>query len=193
MKPRCSRRAAFGAFSAVFSVALLLGSSGCGGGNKNKEATADTGTKSGSLLTVQMTPYPGSAFISRTTTFRLAWTNDNPPPPSFSAALIRYKENGGSPISDTQSTTLTRQGDSYTWDLKRSSNFDLEAPAVYIVELNSGPEQIRTVYIVSSDRAAPTTASSDAGRAALQATPPLSNPTGEGDALVHEVSVGTTR
>ena len=163
----------------VFTCLVLPG---CGGGKK--EATADTGTQSGSLSTVQITPAPGGVFVSRSTTFRLAWTAANPPPPNFTAALIRYKEDGNSSSSDTQSSNLNRQGDSFVWDLKRSSNFDLESPAVYYVELTSGPEQVRVAYIVSSDRAVPISPTSPAPPA-----PPASQNGAANDALVHSVSV----
>ena len=188
MKPiYANRRAVLGAITAACAATLfVVSSSGCGGGKK-KEATADTGTQSGSLTTVQITPAPGTAYVSRSTTFRLAWTSSNPPPPSFTAALVRYKESGGSSSTDTQASTLTRQGDSFTWDLKRADNFDLEAPGVYYVELNSGPEQVRATYIVATDRSVPIASPAPASRA-VQAEPSTTN--GEGDALVHEVSVG---
>ena len=175
-----SRHAVFAALAPLFIVGLL-GINGCGGGGK-KEATADTGTQNGSLSTVQITPAPGSVFISRSTTFRLSWTAQNPPPPTFTAALIRYKESDGSSSSSAQSSNLNRQGDSFTWDLKRSDNFDLESPSVYYVELTSGPEQVRAVYVVSSDRSVSIASApaADTSRAA---------DTNGGDALVHSVSV----
>ena len=128
-------------------------STGCGGGGK-KEATAETGTQAGSVTTVEISPSPGTVFIGRSTTFQLAWTH-NAPPPTFTAVLVRYKDEDGS--GSEQRTTLTRQGDSFVWNLNRDGNYDLESPGVYYVELTSGAETYRAAYIVSRDRSVPIT------------------------------------
>lgn len=139
------------------AAAALLFVSGCGGGRSSDTSTVETGVgqNGGSLRTVQITPVPGTAFISRGTTFRLAWTPENPPPPTFEAALIRYKEaRGEEPRTlETQRTQLDRQGDSFVWELQRTDDFDLDASGVYYLQLrSSGGDEVLATYLVSSDR-----------------------------------------
>ncbi len=185
MKPRffltTRRRVVAGAATLFCAGLLLIHSTGCGGGGK-KEATAETGTQAGSVTTVEISPAPGTVFIGRSTVFQLAWTR-NAPPPTFTAVLVRYKDADGS--GSDQRTTLTRQGESYVWTLKRDGDYDLEAPGTYYVELTDGAEYYRAAYIVSRDRSVPITKTAD--------PVPSATTTGDGDTTtVHTVTVSPT-
>jgi len=154
----------------AIGVIAVLGAAiaGCGGGNKG--ATTDTGSPDGSLLNVQIWPPPGTTFISRATRFTLEWTNDEPPPPTFTAALRRYSENcddGSDSCTSTQKTVLTRQGDSYVWEVSRKDDFLLDRAGVYYLQLDSGSDEINAAYIVTSDDRAQS-ASSAAKEPAVQ-------------------------
>lgn len=152
----------------IFFASYLTG---CGG-DKAQPNQASSGSTSGSLRDVEISPYPGSAFIPKGSTFRLSWSDDAPPPPSFTVALYRYTEecdcdctsssddgtdsctssgsvDGGSSI---QATDLNRVGDSYSWELTRSDGYDLDEGGPYYIELASGDETIQSTYIVETNR-----------------------------------------
>lgn len=145
-----------GVMALVFiSVLALLttGLAGCGGTRRRGPSVANPGT-GGSLRSVQIRPTPGTTFIPRNTIFELSWTEENPPPSSFSASLRRYKEARGEEARtiETQVTELNRQGDSFIWTLRRRDNFDLDQGGVYFLELVSSGETVYATYIVTNDR-----------------------------------------
>jgi hypothetical protein len=156
MKPGSRRDAIAGILISVL-ILLMTGITGCGGTRRRGPSVANPGTN-GSLRAVQIRPTPGATFISRNTIFEFSWTEDDPPPSSFSAALRRYKEARGEEarVIETQVTELTRQGDSFIWTLKRRDNFDLDSGGVYFLELVSSGESVFATYIVSNDRSVET-------------------------------------
>jgi hypothetical protein len=136
---------------------------GCGGGGGTR-TEVDTGSPAGDLRAVQISPAPGSVYISKETTFRLSWPQRNAPA-TFTVELMRYREaRGGEERSvEGQRTRLDRQGDAFVWDLKRTDNFTLDDDGVYFLRLRSGPDEVQAAYIVAGGRAlaAPTRATGE--------------------------------
>jgi hypothetical protein len=161
-------------------VLFVAGSIGCGGTRRRGPSVANPGT-GGELRSVQIRPTPGTTFISRNTIFEFSWSEENPPPSSFSAALRRYKEARGEEdrVIETQVTELTRQGDSFIWTLKRRDNFDLDSGGVYFLELVSSGESVFATYIVSNDRSVETRSEEKA----------VSNAGGKSVGAVHTVEI----
>lgn len=117
--------------------------------------TVNTGSGSGSLSGVIISPATGSVFIAKTTAFFLSWNGATPPPAQFTVGLRRFQEaRGGEDKSDTeQVVTVTRQGNTNSWQVKRRDNFNLDTGGVYYLELTApGESTVRAAYIVSSDR-----------------------------------------
>jgi len=166
-------------------IGLVLLLVGCGGNNGHDFNTTQTGTRAGSLADMLISPAPGSAFISRDTAFTLTWSDGTTPPPEFTVSLERYTEDGDS--SSPQKTDLTREGDSYTWDLSRSNNFELDSPGVYYLDIQSGAEEVFATYIVSGERSESIGKAKAAATRANAADPPSGD-----SAFVHTVTVTTT-
>jgi hypothetical protein len=116
--------------------------------------TVNTGGN-GSLNGLFVSPDTGSVFIAKTTNFLLSWNGPTPPPAQFTVALRRFKEaRGGEDREDQeQAISVTRQGSSNTWLVKRRDNFLLDTGGVYYLEIAApGEGPARAAYIVSSDR-----------------------------------------
>lgn len=183
MGSQARQAVAAGAGIAAFALALAAAIAGCGGGSST--ASTDTGSSEGSLATVQISPPPGTTFISRSTKFYLSWDAQTPPPPSFTATLVRYSEScsdsssGDQFCSKAQKTVLTRIGSGYTWEVKRKDDYALDQGGVYYLQLDAGPEEILATYLVTSDGRA-------AQKAALSTTPTVEN-AGPDGALRHLV------
>ena len=177
MKQDISRRA-FSLVLISLLVFLATGIVGCGGTRRRTPSVANPGT-GGSLRSVQIRPTPGTTFISRNTIFELSWTEEDPPPSSFSVALRRYREARGEEDREieTQVTELNQEGDSFVWTLRRRDNFDLDVGGVYFLELVSAGETVFATYIVSNDRSVETRAAEN----------PVAHTNGKSVGTVHAV------
>ncbi len=159
-------RSCFVARAAVVVAAIsLVILAGCGAGATTKHFV-DTETPSGDLRAVQISPAPGTAYISRRTVFRLTWPQGNPPP-TFEVELQRYKEahecNDEADEATDQDqerygvgSRITRQGDALIFDLE--PNDDLDPGGIYFLHLRSAPDEFRVVYMAANDRSTPPTA-----------------------------------
>lgn len=154
----------------LIASALIMGAVGCGG-RKAAEAKVETGSESGRLATVQISPAPGDVYIPRSTTFQIAWSAENPPPAQFEAVLMRYKEARGEEdlsveAQRTEVSHVTENG--FVWSIRRTDNFDLDKGGVYYLRLTAPGESVERAFIVSRDRSrdSPANAASDAAPAA---------------------------
>ena len=135
--------------------AMALSGCGGGGGNNGNDVVNTSTGQNGRLEDVQVGPPAGSTYISKATSFQASWSNSAPPPSNFGAALIRYQEaRGGEKKSVTsQKISVDRQGNSFSYNIARRDNFDLDGEGVYYLELTSpGSSTGRAAYIVSNDR-----------------------------------------
>lgn len=144
------------ALCATFGGAVTL--SGCGGGSGNSgDFTNVTNTGgNGRLENANVGPSPGSTFISTSTVFQISWPNSAPPPSEFGVALRRYKEKRGGEDKEisTQKIEVNRQGNSFAWNVSRTSGTDLDRDGVYYLEGSSpGSSNVRAAFIVASGRA----------------------------------------
>lgn len=140
-------------------LTTVVALSGCGGGGGNGSFSQRVSTGgTGRVENVQFGPKGGTAFVTRTQTFQMAWTNAAPPPQVVDVSLMRYQEARG---GEARSIAPTRVGvqqaaGSLTWDIKAAS--DMAADGVYFLELaTAGQTTQRTCYLVDSTRAAATT------------------------------------
>ncbi len=154
----------FSFFSALFMACLIL--TGCEGGQGSTKQFVDTGTPSGDLRAVRISPAPGTAFITRRSVFRISWP-EGTLLPTFEVELQRYKEehncNDEEDVAEDQeqetkgqATRLERQGDAFIWDLVPEK--DLGGGGIYFVHLISGSDEIRAAYVIDDNRSAATAA-----------------------------------
>jgi hypothetical protein len=162
---------------AIGILLLIVISSGCGGdhggGSSGNTSTATSGTETGTLTTMVLTPSPGTTFIPDSTAFQLSWPSGTMPPPTFNVTLQEFFE----PVSDgvdseaayvdAQNSTLTREGTSYVWDLTPGDG-GLDDGGVYYVEVDAGVEKVTACYIVDGGRAQ--LVASRAAKAALKSS-----------------------
>lgn len=121
----------------------------------DEDRVIDTGSATGRLSDVQISPAPGALFIPRGTAFQIAWSAAAPPPPQVTVRLWRYQEaRGGEPrlVGKKPLDPPARQGNAFVWNIKRRDSFDLDQGGVYFLELDAGGEKIRAACIVSNDR-----------------------------------------
>ena len=114
-----------------------------------------TGSNGGNLADAVISPDPGTCFIPKGTTFQITWPSFAPPPQDFQVNLWRFKEAIGTQSLDTstQKIDVTQVGSSYTYNVHRRSNFDMDVGGVYFLELTAaGQNPVRAVYIISSDQ-----------------------------------------
>jgi hypothetical protein len=118
--------------------------------------TVNTGTASGQLSSVQLTPTPGAVFLPRASSFQLTWPAGTTPPPSFEVRLWRYKEARGLAGRSVEEQALadpTRTGSTFVWNIRRRDGVDLDAGGVYFLELRApGQTEVRAAYIVSAEQ-----------------------------------------
>ena len=122
---------------------------------KTRAITINAGTSSGSLTGVQFSPAPGSVYISRASSFRIAWPAGGTPPPTFEIRLWRYKEARnalGREVTEQALADPVRDGSSFAWTLRRRDGADLDSGGVYYLELRApGETDARAAYIVSAE------------------------------------------
>lgn len=141
------------AFAGLLFTAGCGGGGGGGGGNQN-DSVIRTETN-GRLQAVRIGPAPGAVFVSRSSTFQIEWPSNDPPPAEFTVELNRYQEpRGAAPrVITPQPVTVTRQGGSYLWNIRRRDNFELDGGGVYFLRLQSpGGQQVLATFIASNDR-----------------------------------------
>jgi hypothetical protein len=108
----------------------------------------------GNLSGLQILPAAGSTFIAKGTAFQLVWNQGIAPPSQFSVALRRFKEARGDAgkTDEEQRIDVDRVGDTFTWNVKRRDNFNMDVSGVYYVEVTApGETPFRAAYIISSD------------------------------------------
>jgi len=115
------------------------GCGGGGGGSGGGSSDITTGA-SGRLQDVQIGPRAGTAFVSPATVFQLSWAAAAPPPATFGVLLRRYQEPRGGQSKDTgaQNISVTRQGQSFVYNVARRDGFQLDSGGVYYLDLHSG-------------------------------------------------------
>ncbi|MGC4043772.1 MAG: hypothetical protein QM758_08190 [Armatimonas sp.] len=138
----------------LLTTAVML--SGCGGGGGNNSLTQLVSTGgTGRLENVQFGPKGGTAFISRSQTFQMAWTTAAPPPQIVQVSLMRYQEARGGEARTITSQRVRAQpaAGSLTWDIIPTSS--MAADGVYFLELATNNQTTqRACYLVDSTRAA---------------------------------------
>lgn len=142
----------------IFSSALLFALAGCGGrSNHDDTATINTGVASpGGFVSDAIVQPEGSVFVSTSRALSVSWLPELPPPSQFTVSLKRYLEPvGGESLQvDTQKVSVSQANDaSYTWNVKRRDNFDLDQGGVYFLETSGNGQTKRTAFIVGSNRA----------------------------------------
>lgn len=152
------------------ALAALTGCAGHGGDSFHR---VDTGSPAGELRAVQITPPPGTVYVTDGTGFRVAWPPDAPPPATFDIELFRYREGYEYDYEDrdgvrqeveverriegADSRVERQSAEPFTWILDPDD--DLADGGVYFLRLRSGPDEVRAAFIVSGDRAVPTRSS----------------------------------
>lgn len=116
----------------------------------DRSVTVDPETN-GFAEDVILVPSAGSVFVDRSRAFRLVWTADAPPPPTFTAFLYRYKEARGDQGFSVAEQEIeledTSFGSELSWELTRTGNTLLEPNATYYIELRAGSEIARRAFI----------------------------------------------
>ncbi len=119
-------------------------------------ATINTGTGSGQLASVQVSPTPGGVYIPRSSIFQLTWPTGTTPPPSFSVTLWRYKEArgiSGRAVEEQPIADPTRTGSSFVWTIRRRDSQELDPGGVYFLELRApGETDVRAAFIISVEQ-----------------------------------------
>lgn len=146
--------------ASLSAVMLLAGCGGSGGsGNSPDSYVSVTTGGNGSFNGSTIGPSPGSTYISSDAAFQIAWPdNAQPPPATFTASLIRYKEARGSADRDVspQKITVSKVAGATAWNIARKDNFTLDTDGVYYLQITSpGQADQRAAYIVASGRSVP--------------------------------------
>ena len=122
---------------------------------KTRAITINAGTSSGSLTGVQFSPAAGSVYIPRASSLRISWPTGSTPPPTFEVRLWRYKEARNALAREVTEQVLAdpiRDGNNFTWTLRRRDGADLDPGGVYFLELRApGETDARAAYIVSTE------------------------------------------
>jgi hypothetical protein len=135
-------------------VTATLASVGCGSGSSGSDGQTITTGFNGLLSDVSVSPAPGAVFIGRATRFTVSWPFGDPPR-EFTVFLRRFLEPiGGEEFETPSQRLLVSQIDARTWELRRENDFELDANAVYFLDMTApGGQRERVVYITGSGRA----------------------------------------